>query len=77
MATSSITKQWTINDPEAAERLLQVIEEGEKRYEQHYVKKLVNPLRIMKAIIRKSVMQRMIFSSLQLFRMKSLKTSIM
>ena len=39
MATSSITKQWIIKSPEAAERLLQIIEDGRKRDEKYYTSK--------------------------------------
>jgi len=39
MATSSFTRQWTIDSPEDAQRLIQILEEGEKRCGQYHIKK--------------------------------------
>lgn len=39
MATSSITKQWAINSKEDADRLMEIIEDGEKANERLYTQK--------------------------------------
>ena len=39
MATSSITKQWVINDPQAAERLMRIIAEWEGKEEQAHIQR--------------------------------------